>query len=329
MHKSSKIYIAGRYGMLGIALETYLRSNGYTNIVGLPSKQLDLTNQDAVNNFFSDSRPEYVFLCAAKVGGIQANISLAGQMVYENLMIQSNIIHASLTHKTKRLIFVSSGCVYPKLSVNPIKEEALLTAPLESSNAHYAIAKIAGIKLCEAYHQQYGFSYGVVVPCNIYGLHDNFHRENSHIMAALIRKFHEAKSSTTKEVEIWGSGNQRREFVFVDDVAQMCVALMENDAINGMINCGFGSDVSVKELCQTISKVVCPNEDVAMVFNTQRPEGHFQKLFDVTKAQNLLNWQAQTTLQQGISKVYTWFLNNPHEVRTETSVLRNNGTQSS
>jgi GDP-L-fucose synthase len=316
MNKSSKIYVAGRYGMLGIAIEAYLRDNGYTNIIGLSSKQLDLTNQDSVNNFFVDNKPEYVFLCAAKVGGIQANISLAGQMVYENLMIQNNVIHASLIHQTKRLIFVSSGCVYPKLSVNPIKEESLLTAALESSNAHYAIAKIAGIKLCEAYHQQYGFSYAVVVPCNIYGLHDNFHKENSHIMAALIRKFHESKNSETKEVEIWGSGNQRREFVFVDDVAEMCVALMQTDTVQAMVNCGFGSDVSVKELCQIISEIVCPNGDVKLVFNTQRPEGHFQKLFDVTKAQNLLKWQAKTTLQQGIAQVYNWFINNQQEVRS-------------
>lgn len=315
MQKSSKIYIAGRYGMLGSAIERYLRDNGYTNIIGLSSKQLGLTNQDAVDEFFQENKPEYVFLCAAKVGGIQANITFAGQMVYENLMIQNNVIHSSLKNEVKRLIFISSGCIYPKLSVNPIKEEALLTGALESSNEHYAVAKIAGIKLCEAYHKQYGFSYSAVVPCNIYGLNDNFHKENSHIMAALIRKFHEAKSSKTKEVEVWGSGNQRREFIFVDDAAEMCCVLMQNHAIQETINCGFGSDVSVKELCRIISGVVCPNEDVKLVFNTQKPEGHFQKLFDVTKARNLLQWQAKTTLQEGILQVYNWFANNQNVVR--------------
>ncbi|NBW58122.1 GDP-L-fucose synthase, partial [bacterium] len=299
MKSNSKIYIAGENGMVGRAIEKELLKNGYDNIIGPSSKELNLIEQSSVESFFVEKRPEYVFLCAARVGGIQANISYKGDFLYENLMIECNIIRCALKYNVKRLIFISSGCVYPKFAKNPISEDDLLTGSLEPSNEHYAIAKIAGLKLCEAYHEQYGFSYGVVVPCNVYGLYDNFNPLTSHVMAALVRKFHEAKKSNTKEVEVWGSGNQRREFIFSQDLAELCIFLMNNIDVNTTINAGAGTDLSIKELCQVIASVIDPENEIKINFNPNKPEGHFQKLFDISKAKTIFKWQPKTNIKDG------------------------------
>jgi GDP-L-fucose synthase len=315
MQQDSKIYIPGTSGMLGLSLLNTLIKSGYKNIITSNSSNLNLTNQNDVNNFFTKNKPEYVFLAAAKVGGIGSNISECGDFIYQNLMIQSNVIHACLINGVKKLIFISSGCVYPKLAKNPINEEQLLTGPLEPSNEHYAIAKIAGLKMCEAYNKQFNFQYSVVVPCNIYGINDNFNDKTSHVMAALIKKFYLYSINKIDKIDIWGSGNQRREFIFADDVSNFCKILAESNNFCGVFNCGYGNDISIKELCSIIQNIINPNRKLNIVFDASKPEGHYQKLFDISKTTRLTGWKPSTSLSDGILQVYNWIISNQGSIR--------------
>lgn len=309
MNHQSKIYISGHRGMVGSAICRNLESKGYTNLITRIHNELDLTNQQAVNNFFEAERPEYVFLAAAKVGGILANSTYPAQFIYENLMIEANVIHAAYTHGVKKLLFLGSSCIYPKLAPQPMKEDYLLTGKLEVTNEAYAIAKIAGIRLCKHYNQQYGTNFMSVMPTNLYGQNDNFDLESSHVMPALIRKFHEAKINDEKEIVIWGTGSPRREFLHVDDMADACVQLMENyDAsdIGEFVNIGFGKDITIKELAELIRDIV--GYDGKIVYDTSKPDGTPQKLLDVSRL-NGLGWEAKIGLRDGITQTYEWYTN--------------------
>ncbi len=306
MQKNSKIYIAGHRGMVGSAIVRELEAQGYSNIVTRTHQELDLLNQAAVNDFFNKEKPEYVFLAAAKVGGIEANRSQLGAFTYENLQIQNNIIHNSYLHKVKRLIFLGSSCIYPRLAEQPIKEEYLLTGALEPTNYGYAIAKIAGLKMCEAYRTQYGCDFVPVMPTNLYGINDNFDLKNSHVLPALLRKFHEAKIANAKEVEVWGSGNPKRELLYVDDLAKACVYIMNNEKVQGLTNIGTGEDVTIRELAETIKKITGFKGEIK--FDATKPDGAPRKVLDVSKI-NALGWKATTGLEEGIKKVYDWYLN--------------------
>lgn len=305
MEKSSKIYIAGHRGMVGSAVHRKLSSEGFVNIITRTSKELDLRNQAAVVNFFELEKPEYVFLAAAKVGGILANNNFRADFLYENLMIESNIIHQSHLSKVKKLMFFGSSCIYPRMAPQPIKEEYLLSGYLESTNEPYAIAKIAGIKLCDAYRAQFNCNFISVMPTNMYGLNDNYHPENSHVLPALIRRIHEAKMNQTAEVVVWGSGSPLREFLYADDLADACFMLMQNYNEPGLINIGSGVDLSIKELALLIKEVVgYPGE---LTFDTSKPDGTPRKLMDNTKLKNL-GWEPKTPLKEGIEKAYQDFL---------------------
>ncbi len=305
MEKNSKIYIAGHRGMVGSAIVRELETQGYSNIITRTRTELDLLNQQAVTEFFAREKPEYVFLAAAKVGGIEANRSQLGAFTYENLQIQNNIIHNSYLQKVKRLIFLGSSCIYPRLAPQPIKEEYLLTGALEPTNYGYAIAKIAGLKMCEAYRTQYGCDFVPVMPTNLYGINDNFDLKNSHVLPALLRKFHEAKIANAKEVEVWGSGNPKRELLYVDDLAKACVYIMNNDKVQGLTNIGTGEDVTIRELAETIKKIVDFKGEIK--FDATKPDGAPRKVLDVSKI-NSLGWKATTGLEEGIKKVYDWYL---------------------
>ena len=304
MNLQSKILITGSTGMVGSSVVRLLKQLGYTNILTPPRKELDLTNTSAVTEYFIKNKPEYVFLIAAKVGGIYANMTYRADFIFDNLMMQSNVINACKNNNIKKLLFVSSGCVYPKNANNPIVESDMLTGLLEPSNEHYSVAKIAGIKMCEAYYIQYGLDYAVVIPNNIYGPGDNYHPENSHVMAATIRKFHNA-IETNSDVEIWGSGNQMREFVYVDDVANACISLMNSDYI-GMYNCSSEFEIAIKDLASMISNILGYRGNI--IYNTNKPEGHFRKGFSCAKLKNT-GWKAQTDLQTGIRLAYEWYKN--------------------
>lgn len=306
MKKDSKIYIAGHRGMVGSAIWRALELNGYSNIIGKKSNELDLTSQDAVNCFFSDEKPEYVFLAAAKVGGIKANNEFRGQFLYENLMIQNNVIHESYVHAVKKLMFLGSSCIYPKFSPQPLREEYLLTGELEPTNEPYAIAKIAGIKLCENYRQQYGCNFISVMPTNLYGRGDNYDLNNSHVLPALLRKFHEAKESDAKFVEVWGTGNPLREFMFSDDLASACLFLMENYDGRDFVNIGTGKDISIKDLATLVQKIVEFKGDIK--WNTAMPDGTPRKLMDISKMSEM-GWKASVTLEKGIRIAYEDFKN--------------------
>jgi GDP-L-fucose synthase len=301
MNKDSKIYVAGHNGMVGSALVRKLKELGYTNIVTKSKKELDLTNQFQVNHFFHFEKPEYVFLAAAKVGGIKANDQFRAEFIYQNLMIQSNIIKASYDNKVKKLLFLGSSCIYPKMSPQPIKEEYLLTGPLETSNDAYAVAKIAGIKMCQDFNKQYGTNYISVMPTNLYGESDNYDLNNSHVLPALIRKFHEAKIENKSSVEIWGSGTPMREFLYVDDLATACHYLMLNYNDSEIINVGTGKDISIKDLAYLIKDVL--EYDGEIHFNTEMPDGTPRKLLDVSKILDL-GWEPVTGLRTGIKKAY-------------------------
>ena len=301
MLKESKIYIAGHRGMVGSAILRKLQKEGHTNFVLRTSDELNLTNQQAVFDFFEKEKPEYVFLAAAKVGGIVANNTYRGQFLYENLMIQCNVIHAAYLQQVKKLMFLGSSCIYPKLAPQPLKEEYLLTDTLEDTNEPYAIAKIAGIKMCESYRAQYGCNYISVMPTNLYGPNDNYNLNNSHVLPALIRKFHEAKLNGAKEVEIWGSGTPRREFLHADDLAEACYFLMQHYNEPQFLNIGTGEDVTIKELALMVKKIV--QFDGALKFNTSKPDGTPRKLMDVSKL-NALGWKYKTHLEDGIARVY-------------------------
>jgi GDP-L-fucose synthase len=307
MNKQSKIYIAGHRGMVGSAIYRLLQKEGYNNIVVKSSSELDLRNQQAVNDFFAKEQPDYVFLAAARVGGIHANNTYRAEFLYDNLMIESNIIHAAYTSKVSKLLFLGSSCIYPKMAPQPLKEEYLLSGLLEHSNEPYAIAKIAGIKLCEAYRDQYGCNFISAMPTNLYGPNDNYNLQNSHVLPALIRKFHEAKVHNSPSVEIWGTGTPKREFLHVDDLAKACLFLMLNYNDKQFVNVGTGEDLSIKELAEIVKNTVGFKGD--LVFNTEKPDGTPRKLLDVTKINNL-GWKHQIHLTDGIASVYQEVLQN-------------------
>jgi GDP-L-fucose synthase len=301
MDKNSKIYIAGHRGMVGSAIQRKLETLGYRNFVTRTSKELDLRNQAAVEAFFQTEKPDYVFLAAAKVGGIQANNVYRADFIYENMMIQSNVIHQSFVHKVKKLLFLGSSCIYPKLAPQPLKEEYLLTGLLESTNEPYAIAKIAGIKMCESYRLQYGCDFISVMPTNLYGPNDNYDLNNSHVLPALLRKFHEAKKNGSSSVEVWGSGSPKREFLHADDLAEACLFLMDSWSEPGLVNIGTGEDLSIKELAEMIARIT--GFEGTIVWNTSKPDGTPRKLMDVTKLHSI-GWHHKIELEEGIRMVY-------------------------
>lgn len=301
MEKQSKIYIAGHRGMVGSAIERKLRAEGYSNIITRTSQELDLRNQQAVNDFFAAEKPDHVFLAAAKVGGIVANNTYRAEFIYENLMIESNIIHASYVHGVTKLLFLGSSCIYPKLAPQPLKEEYLLSGYLEHTNQPYAIAKIAGIELCDAYRAQYGCNFISAMPTNLYGPNDNYDLEKSHVLPALLRKFITAKRKQAPEVILWGSGTPLREFLHVDDLADACLFLMDHYHEKGLVNVGMGTDISILELAQLIQKIVGYQGNI--ILDPSRPDGTPRKLMDVSKLTNL-GWKASIGLEQGIARVY-------------------------
>lgn len=305
MHSQSKIYIAGHRGMVGSAIKRALEKNGYENLIYQTSAELDLRDSAAVASFFEAELPEYVFLAAAKVGGIMANNTYRAQFLYENLQIQNNIIHNSYLNGVKKLMFFGSSCIYPKLAPQPLKEEYLLTGLLEPTNEPYAIAKITGIKMCEAYRSQYGCNYISVMPTNLYGINDNYDPQNSHVLPALIRKFHEAKQLGLKEVVVWGTGKPLREFLYADDLADAALKLMLEYDGEKFVNIGTGSDMSIKELALLIKKIV--GFDGELIFDTSKPDGTPRKLMDVSYLESL-GWKYKTELKQGISMAYADFL---------------------
>lgn len=305
MKKNSIIFVAGHNGMVGQAIVRNLQKKGYTNILTKTRKELDLLNQKDVATFFSKHKPEYVFLAAAKVGGIVANNTLRADFIYENLTIETNIIHAAHTSKVKKLLFLGSSCIYPKFASQPIDETSLLTGPLEPTNEFYAIAKIAGVKLCEAYRDQYGDNFISVMPTNLYGPHDNYDLQNSHVLPAMIRKFHEAIVSKSPTVTVWGTGKPKREFLHVDDLATACVFLMKNYSERAPLNIGTGVDVSINELALKIKKITGYKGKI--IFDTTKPDGTPRKLLNVKKVQ-ALGWKHTITLDAGLKKTYRTFL---------------------
>jgi GDP-L-fucose synthase len=301
MNKSDKIFVAGHRGMVGSAIVRKLQAEGFNNLVLRTSAELDLTCQQAVADFFAAEKPDYVFLAAAKVGGILANNTYRAQFIYENLMIQNNVIHQSYVQGVKKLLFLGSSCIYPKLAPQPLKEEYLLTGLLEETNEPYAIAKIAGIKMCDAYRAQYGCNFISAMPTNLYGPNDNYHPQNSHVLPALLRKIHFAKIEGLPEVEIWGTGTPRRELMHVDDLADACLFLMQHYNEAGFINVGTGEDITISELAQLICRIA--GYEGRLRYNTNQPDGTPRKLLDVSKLHSL-GWQHRISLPEGIRSVY-------------------------
>ncbi len=305
MDKNSKIYVAGHRGMVGSAIVRKLQQEGFTRIVTRTSAELDLRNQQAVNDFFATEKPEYVFLAAAKVGGIMANNTYRADFLYENLILEANVIHAAYVYKVVKLLFLGSSCIYPKLAPQPLKEEHLLTGLLEPTNEPYAIAKIAGIKLCETYYDQYGCNFIAAMPTNLYGQGDNYHLQNSHVIPALIRKFHEAKVANAPFVEIWGSGKPLREFMYVDDLADGCVFLMNHFNERLFINIGTGEELTIAELANSVGKVVGYTGELR--FDAGKPDGTPRKLMDSSRIR-ALGWQWHYSINKGLEKAYAHFL---------------------
>lgn len=305
MDKQSKIYVAGHRGMVGSAIVRNLKDKGYTNVIGKTSKELNLMRQDEVEAFFEAEKPDYVFLAAAKVGGIHANNTYPAEFIYNNLMIEFNIIHSAYKYGVKKILFLGSSCIYPKMAPQPIKEEYLLTGSLEPTNEAYAIAKIAGIELCKFYRRQYGCDFISAMPTNLYGINDNFDLETSHVMPALIRKFHEAKTNGDKEVVMWGTGKPKREFLYVDDLADACVHLMNKYNDETHVNVGTGEDVEIRKLAQIIKEVVGYEGEI--VNDLSKPDGTPRKLLDVSLLEST-GWNYSTKLKDGITKVYDWYL---------------------
>ncbi|MFD2284833.1 GDP-L-fucose synthase family protein [Pedobacter petrophilus] len=301
----AKIYVAGHKGMVGSAIERALIKQGYTNIIKRTSKQLDLTDKLEVDHFFATYKPDYVFLAAAKVGGIMANNTYPADFLVQNINIQTNVIHASMVNKVKKLLFLGSSCIYPKLAPQPIKEEYLLTGALEATNDAYAIAKICGIKMCQAYARQYGVNYINAMPTNLYGKNDNYHLENSHVLPALIRKIHEAKHAGTPEVTVWGTGTPKREFLYADDLAEACVHLMKVYNSSEIVNIGTGEDLTIKELATTISKTL--EYDGNLIFDVSKPDGTPRKLLDVSRIKNT-GWEPKVELEKGVFLAYQDYL---------------------
>ena len=304
MNKDSKIFIAGHRGLVGSAITEALRNEGYTNLILKTRHELDLLDQSAVKKFFEDESPDYVFLAAAKVGGIMANKTYPADFIHQNLVIQTNIIHSAYLSKAKKLLFLGSSCIYPKLCPQPIKEEYLMTGPLESTNSAYALAKIAGIYMCQSYNEQYGTNFISVMPTNLYGPGDNFNLENSHVMPAMIRRFHEAKTKNEPQVTMWGTGSAKREFLHVEDLARACISLMCHYDDSAVINVGTGEEISIKELAQMVQKVVGYEGEI--VWDTTKPDGTPRKLLDVSKLHNL-GWKYSIALDKGIATTYEWY----------------------
>jgi GDP-L-fucose synthase len=313
MEKTAKIFVAGSNGMVGSSIVRKLKAEGYTNLLTTSSKELDLRNQQAVTDFFSKNKPEYVFLAAAKVGGIYANDKYPAEFLYDNLMIQNNVIHNAYLRNVKKLLFLGSSCIYPKLAQQPIKEEYLLTGSLEPTNEAYAIAKISGVEMCKFYKKQYGCNFISAMPTNLYGINDNFNLANSHVLPALLRKFIEAKDNNLPTVSIWGSGTPMREFLFVDDLASASLFLMQNYTDGETINVGTGVDVTIKELAETIKKIVDYKGE--LVFDSSKPDGTPRKLLDVSKI-NTLGWKHTKNLEDGIRETLQWLKKNDFKVFT-------------
>lgn len=312
MKKDSKIYIAGHRGMVGSSILRRLENDGFFNLILRTSKELDLRDSTAVQTFFQQERPDYVFLAAAKVGGIIANNTYRADFIYENLAIQNNIIHQSYLNRVKKLMFLGSSCIYPRLAPQPLKEEYLLTGTLEHTNEPYAIAKIAGIKMCEAYRAQYGCNFISVMPTNLYGPNDNYDLEKSHVLPAMIRKFHEAKNQGLSNVTLWGTGSPMREFLHADDLAAACLYLMENYSESELVNVGTGVDVAIKELAETVKEIV--GFEGQIIWDTTKPDGTPRKLMDVSKLHNV-GWRHTINLKEGISLTYADFLENHSSLR--------------
>ena len=304
MQKQNKIYVAGHRGLVGSAIVRALQAQGYNNLILRAHKELDLLDQKTVTDFFQKEKPEYIFLAAAKVGGILANKTYPADFIYQNLQVQNNVIHNSYLHGVRKLLFLGSSCIYPRNCPQPIKEEYLLTGPLEPTNEPYAIAKIAGIKMCQSYNRQYGANFISVMPTNLYGPNDNFDLENSHVLPALIRKFHEAKTNNQKEVVVWGTGAAKREFLHVDDLAEACVFLMNNYDSSEIINIGAGEDVTIKELAEMIKEVI--DFTGKIVWDSSKPDGTPRKLLNVSKLHNL-GWKHRINLREGLKMAYEWY----------------------
>lgn len=310
MNKNIKIYIAGHNGLVGSAIVRQLKKAGYNNLIHRTHKKLDLINQKEVDNFFCRERPEWVFLAAAKVGGIMANIEHPAEFLYENLMIECNIINSAYKYGIEKLLFLGSSCIYPRECLQPMKEEYLLNGKLEPTNEGYAFAKIVGLKLCEYYSKQYNKNFISLVPSNVYGIEDNFNLNNSHVIAALIRKFHEAKVKKLPFVKVWGTGKAKREFLYVDDLANACLYFMENynaKELPSFVNIGTGEDITIKKLAELIRDI--EGYEGEIIWDTSKPDGMPRKVVDIT-VENKLGWQAKVSLEKGINKTYMWFLKN-------------------
>lgn len=307
MEKNSKIYVAGHRGLVGAAIVRELQKKGYSNIIGKTHKELDLMDSMAAQNFFKEEKPEYVFLAAAKVGGIYANSNYPADFIYENSQIQNNVIGNAHKYKVKKLMFLGSSCIYPKMCPQPIKEEYLLSGYLEETNEAYALAKISGLKMCEFFNKQYGTNYISVMPTNLYGPYDNFHLENSHVMPALIRRFHEAKVNNAKEVVVWGSGTPLREFLYSEDMADACIYLMENYEGNDFFNIGTGKEITIRGLAELIKEVVGYEGEI--IWDTTKPDGTPRKLLDVSRLESQ-GWRYKMELKNGIRETYKWFIEN-------------------
>ena len=305
MEQYEKIFIAGRYGLVGSAIERALRRQGYANIVGLRHAELELTNQAEVETYFKIEKPQYVFLAAAKVGGILANNTYPAEFIYSNLEIQNNVIHACYTFGAKKLLFLGSSCIYPKFAAQPMTEDELLNGKLEPTNEPYAIAKIAGIVMCQSYNRQYGTNFVSVMPTNLYGINDNYHPDNSHVIPGLIRRFHDAKTANAPEVVVWGTGSPMREFLFADDLGDACVFVMQQYSGNDIVNIGSGVEVTIKALAELIKNTV--GYTGVLRFDATKPDGTPRKLLDVSKLTNL-GWRAQTRLEDGLKAAYQDFL---------------------
>lgn len=308
MEPDAKIYVAGHQGLVGGAIWRRLQSGGFSNLVGRSLQELDLRNQAAVAGWFDRERPEYVFLAAARVGGIEANLAYPAAFIYDNLMIETNVVHQAYQHNVKKLLFLGSSCIYPKLCPQPMQEDYLLDGKLEPTNEPYAVAKIAGIKLCQSYNRQYGTCFISVMPTNLYGPGDNFDLQDSHVIPALIRKFHQGKVKGASEVVVWGSGTPRREFLYVEDLADACLFLMQHYQDGEIINVGVGQDLQIKELAQQVAAVT--GYQGGIVFDPSHPDGTPQKLLDVSKL-TAMGWQARTPLEEGLKKTYAWFCRSP------------------
>lgn len=314
MDNDSKIFVAGHNGLVGSAIVRKLKEDGYKNLVLVPSSECDLRNKEAVENLFSIHEPEYVFLAAAKVGGILGNKNHKAEMIYDNLMIQNNVIDSAYRIGTKKLLFLGSSCIYPKYCDLPIKEDYLMTGALEPTNDSYAVAKIAGIKMCQSYNEQYGFNAISAMPCNLYGINDNFHPENSHVLPGLIRRFHEAKEQNLSTVTCWGDGSPMREFLFVDDLADACVYLMNNYLDSQkIVNVGTGTEISIRELAELIANIVGYTGHI--MWDTSKPNGTMRKVMDVSRIKET-GWEPKVGIREGIRRTYEWFKSNVEGVRS-------------